>query len=305
MVSAFLADKLSTGTNQEKFKATYEIRKLSKSNLFNRACLVEAGSIPWLLYLLPSTEPSIQKHAAAGLLNLSKHPDGRKAIFETGRLILVVDVIKMGFNIEAKQNAAAILFYLSTVEEYRIVIGDIPEAIPTLVELLRHGMYRGKKNALFTLFGLLLYQGNHPKVWEAGAIPVLTNLLSSGMHDLVINSTAVLAKIAERKEGTSAILRYSVIPHVVEVFRSITSRSGRESCVSILLSLSNNGGPRVVSLLGQMPSLMPSLYSLVIEGPPLASKKASSLLNHIHSFEEQWHPAIFTQPVQNPIIHPQ
>ncbi|XP_010913578.1 U-box domain-containing protein 19 [Elaeis guineensis] len=293
MVAAFLVDKLSNGTSQEKYKATYEIRKLSKSNVFNRACLVEAGPIPWLLHLLSSTDPSIQKHAVAGLLNLAKHPDGRKAIFETGGLTLVVDVMKMGFKIEAQQNAAAILFYLSSIEEYRIEIGDIPEAIPTLVGLLRDGMYRGKKNALVALLGLLLYHGNHPKVWEAGAIPVLTNLLSSEMEDLVIDSTAVLGKIAERKEGTSAILRYDVIPHVVEVLQSTTSRSGRESCVSILLSLCNNGGTKVVSLLGQMPSLMPSLYSLVIEGSPIAGQKARSLLNHIHSFEEHGYPAIF------------
>ncbi|KAG1326974.1 U-box domain-containing protein 19 [Cocos nucifera] len=306
MVAAFLVVKLSNGTSQEKYKATYEIRKLSKSNVFNRACLVEAGLIPWLLHLLSSiTDPSIQEHAVGGLLNLAKHPDGRKAIFETGGLILVVDVIKMGFKIEAKQNAAAILFYLSSVEEYRIEIGDIPEAIPTLVELLRDGMYRGKKNALVALFGLLLYHGNHPKVWEAGAIPVLTNLLSSEMEDLVIDSTAVLEKIAEGKEGTSAILRYDVIPHVVEVLQSTTSRSGRESCVSILLSLCNNGGPKVVSILEKMPSLMPSLYSLVIEGSPIAGKKTRSLLNHIHSFQEQGYPAIFTQPVQNPVVHSQ
>lgn len=305
MVAAFLVGKLANGTDREKYKATYEIRKLSKSNLCNRACLVEAGSIPWLLRLLSSTDPSIQENAVAGLLNLSKHPDGRKAIFETGGLSLVVDVIKMGFKIEAKQNAAAILFYLTSVEEFRAAIGVIPGAIPALIELLRDGACRGKKNALVTLFGLLLYDGNHPKVLAAGAIPVLANLLSREREDIVIDSVAVLTKIAERQEGTSAILRSTVIPRVVEVLQSSTSRSGRESSVSVLLSLCNNGGSKAVSLLEKMPPLIPSLYSLLTEGSPQARNKAKLLLNHIHSFQEQGYPAISTQPVQDHIVHSQ
>ncbi|XP_010928605.1 U-box domain-containing protein 18 [Elaeis guineensis] len=305
MAAAFLVDKLSNGPNLEKHRATYEIRKLSKSNLFYRACLVEADSIPWLLYLLSSGDPSIQEHAVAGLLNLSKHPQGRKAIFETGGLSLIVHVIKTGLKMDAKQNAAAVLFYLSSVEEYRVDIGEIPEAIPTLIGLLRDGAYRGKKNALVTLFGLLLHHGNHPKVLAAGAIPVLADLLQTKREDLVIDSVAVLATIAEKQEGTNAILRSAVIPHVVEVLRSTPSRSTRESCVSILLSLCNNGGSKVVSLLEKMPSLMPSLYSLVTEGSPQAGKKARSLLNHIHSFQEQGRHAILTQPIQDDIVHAQ
>lgn len=305
MAVAYLVNKLSYGTNLEKHRATYEIRKLSKSNLFNRACLVEAGSIPWLLSQLSSKDPSIQEHAVAGLLNLSKHPQGRKAIFETGGLSPIVHVIKTGSKIDAKQNAAAILFYLSSVEEYRVEIGEIPEAIPTLTELLRDGAYRGKKNALVTLFGLLLYHGNHPKVLAAGAIPVLAELLQTKREDFVVDSVAVLAKIAERQEGTNAMLRCSVVPHVVEVLRSTPSRSGRESCVSILLSMCNNGGSKVVSLLEKMPSLMPSLYTLVTEGSPQGGKKARSLLNHIHSFQEQGHHAVLTRPIRDDTVHAQ
>ncbi|XP_008793868.3 U-box domain-containing protein 19 [Phoenix dactylifera] len=306
MAAAFLVDKLSNGANLlEKYKTTYEIRKLSKSNLFNRACLVEAGSIPCLLHLLSSTDPSIQENAVACLLNLSKHPEGRKAICGTGGLSLIVHAIKTGSRIEAKQNAAAVLFYLSSVAEYRVAIGEIPEAIPTLTELLRDGTYRGKKNALVTFFGLLLYHGNHPKLLAARAVPALADLLQSEREDLVTDSAAVLAKIAERQEGTDAILRSAVIPRVVEVLRSTPSRSGRESCVSILLSLCNNGGSKVISLLEKMPSLMPSLYSLVTEGSPHAGKKARSLLNHIHSFQEQGYHAILTRPIRNDIVRAQ
>ncbi|KAJ8471766.1 hypothetical protein OPV22_026109 [Ensete ventricosum] len=287
MVSAFLVHRLAVGTNQEKNKAAHEIRKLAKSNIFNRACLVEAGSVPWLLYHLSSSDPSIQDNAVAALMSLSKHPSGGKAIVEAGGLGLVVDVIRVALRVEAQQNAAAILFYLSSDEEYRREIGRMAEATPTLVELLREGTYRGRKNAIVTLYGLLLCPDNLRKILAAGAIPALTTILSSDRADLVNDAVAVLAKIAEGHDGTTAILKSSAVPHLVGFLRSSTSRSGRENCVSALLSLCNNGGAKVVSLLEQMPVLMPSLYSLVTEGSPQAGKKARSLLNHIHHLHDQ------------------
>ncbi|CAL9136322.1 unnamed protein product [Musa textilis] len=287
MAAAFLVHKLAVGTNQEKNKAAHEIRKLSKSNIFNRACLVEAGSVPWLLYHFSSSDPWIQDNAVAALMNLSKHPSGRKAIVEAGGLGLVVGVIRVALRVEAQQNAAAVLFYLSSDEVYRTEIGRMAEAIPTLVELLREGTYRGRKNAIVTLYGLLQCPDNLRKILAAGAIPALTSILSSDRADLVNDAVAVLAKIAEGHDGTTAILKSSAVPHLVAFLRSSTSRSGRENCVSALLSLCNNGGMKVVSLLEQMPVLMPSLYSLVTEGSPQAGKKARSLLNHIHHLHDQ------------------
>ncbi|WOL19872.1 hypothetical protein Cni_G28674 [Canna indica] len=299
MAAAFLAGKLAAGTSKEKNKAALEIRRLSKSNIFNRACFVEADAVPWLLHLFSSSDPSIQDNAVAALLNLSKHPSGSKAVVEAGGLGLVVDVIRLALKVDAQQNAAAILFYLSSVEEYRIEIGKMPDAIPTLVELAREGTYRGKKNAVVTLFGLLLHQQNQPKVLQAGAIPALVGLLAGEREDLVNDAVAVLARIAEWRDGTKALLNCSAIPHLVEFLRSTSSRSGRENCVSALLSLCINGGEKVVSLLEKMPVLMPSLYSLVTDGSPQAGKKARSLLNHIHHLSDQRDLALMASSAQD------
>ncbi|KAG6501007.1 U-box domain-containing protein 18-like [Zingiber officinale] len=285
MAAAFLVRKLAFPTSLEQSRAAFEVRRLSKSNVFNRTCLVEAGAVPWLLHLSSSMDSSTQDNAMAALLNLSKHPSGARAIVEVGGLGLVVDVIRLTFKVEAQQNAVAILFYLSLVEEYRAAIGDLPEAIPLLVELMREGSYRGKKNAIVTIFGLSLCSSNRVKILESGAVPALMALLSGQEKgNLANDSMAVLAKIAEHPDGTAKILCYDgAISRLVEFFRSTgTSRSGRESCVSALLSLCVNGGAEVVELLRSMPVVMPPLYSLVTEGSPQAGKKARSLLNRIH-----------------------
>ncbi|XP_068642938.1 U-box domain-containing protein 18-like [Aristolochia californica] len=284
MLAVFLVEKLSTGTEQEKNKAAYEVRLLTKFSVFNRACLVEAGSILWLLVLLSSTNPSAQEDSIAGLLNLSKHPKGKTVIVETGGLGPTVDVLRNGLRMEARQHAAAVLFYISSIDEYREMIGEVPEAIPSLVALLKQGSTRGKKNAIVALFGLLLFPGNHPRVLAAEAVPALMNLLTSDRSDLVDDGLAVLAALAEKPEGTAEILKASAIPLLLGTMHSSSSRTGKEHCVSILLSLCINGGSEVISILRKTPSLMVSLYSSLTDGTHRGGKKASSLLSILHEW---------------------
>ncbi|KAG6479089.1 hypothetical protein ZIOFF_062548 [Zingiber officinale] len=309
MVAAFLVSKLaSSSTRREQRKAASEIRKLTKSNVFNRACMVNAGAVPWLLHLLSSREASTEDNAVAALLNLSKHPSGGRAIVDAGGLGVVVDVIRVALKVESQQNAAAILFYLSSMEDCPAEIGNMPDAIPTLVELVREGSYRGKKNAVVTLFGLLLCHSNRIKILEAGAVPALIALLPiQERGDIASDAVAVLAKISEEPDGAAAIVSCADgIPRLVEFFRTTGSRSGRENCVSALLSMCVHGGAEVVSPLSQMPALMPALYSLVTEGSPRAGKKARLLIDRIHLLDEQGWPAMAPSSVQDHgVVHAQ
>ncbi|KAE8124190.1 hypothetical protein FH972_019096 [Carpinus fangiana] len=287
-LSKFLARRLVFGTAEQKNKAAFEIRLLAKSNIFNRSCLVEAGTIPPLLNLLSSTSKSTQENAIAALLKLSKHTTGKKVIFESGGLSSILNVLKRGLSLESRQVAAAILFYLSSVKEYRKLIGEVPEAIPDLVELIKEGSTCGKKNSVVAIFGLLLYPKNHQKVLEAGAVPLLFDILASSDNaELIADALAVLASLAENFDGTLSILQItSSLPLLTRSLRSSTSRAGKEYSVSILLSLCINGGVEVVAVLAKDPSLMAPLYSLSTDGTSHTSKKACSLLKILHRFHE-------------------
>ncbi|CDO97294.1 unnamed protein product [Coffea canephora] len=96
-----------------------------------------------------------------------------RIIVKNGGLILILDVLKCGSKVVARQHAAGAFFYLASVEKYRQLIGKIPDAIPSLVELLRDETDRGKKNVLVTIFGLLLCPENHRRVFAAGLVPLL------------------------------------------------------------------------------------------------------------------------------------
>ncbi|KAK3223295.1 hypothetical protein Dsin_010320 [Dipteronia sinensis] len=290
MLAKFLGRRLVDGTSEEtKNKAAYEIRVLTKTSIFNRSCLVEAGVIPSLLNLLSSRDSSTQENATAGLLNLSKHCKSKSMIVENGGVDLIIDVLKKGLKPESKQHAAATLFYVASIEEYRILIGENPEAIPALVEMIRDGADRSKKNALVAIFGLLMHPGNNWRVLAAGAVPLLLDLLTScDIDDLVTDSLAVLATLAEKLEGTIAILRRGALSKVLRILdSSTTSRAGKEYCVSLLLAMCINGGANVVALLVKSPSLMGSLYSILNGGTSKASKKASALIRVLHEFYER------------------
>ncbi|KAL1317196.1 hypothetical protein HN51_069300 [Arachis hypogaea] len=290
MLASSLSARLENGTAiEEKNRAAFEMRLLSKTSIFNRSCLVEAGSVSHLLKMLSLRDSSAQENAIAALLNLSKYPKSRALMAESLGLALIVRVLKNGLKIEARQHAAAVLFYLASDAEYRKLIGEEPDAIPSLVRLIKDGSDRTKKNGLVAMYGILMNQHeNHKRVLAAGAIPLLIDILRTcEKEDLLTDSLAILATLAEKSDGAMAILQWGVLHIAVQILSSSTSRMGKEHCVTLLLSLSMHGGVDVVADLVKSTSLMGSLYSQLSEGTSRASKKASALIKVLHDFSER------------------
>ncbi|KAK7347006.1 hypothetical protein VNO80_21530 [Phaseolus coccineus] len=284
----FLTRRLVFGTQEQKQKAAYEIRVLARTNIFNRTCLIEVGIVTPLLELLASaSDKSTQENVISALLKLSKHPNGQQNIITSGGLTVILSVLKNGVSLEVRQVAAAVMFYLSSVKEHRKIIGENPEVIPALVELVKEGTTCGRKNAVVAIFGLLLFPRNHQRVIAAGAVPALLHILaSSDKEELVVESLAVLAALAENADGARTIFEGSALALITGMLRSVTSRVGKEHCASILLSLCVNVGAEVVAVLAKDPLVMPSLYSLVTGGSCQGAKKARFLIKVIQDFHE-------------------
>uniref|UniRef100_A0A7N0RAR4 RING-type E3 ubiquitin transferase n=1 Tax=Kalanchoe fedtschenkoi TaxID=63787 RepID=A0A7N0RAR4_KALFE len=291
LLAQFLAKRLNHGSEAEQNRAAYEVRLLAKSNIFNRSSLIETGSIPPLLRLVYSSNTMVQENAMAALLRLSKHPQGKSAIMRNlgnRGLNPVLHVLNSGLKLEAKQMAAATIFYLSSVEEYRKLIGARPEAIPGLVELIRIGTTHCKKNAIVALFGLILHPINQQRVLETDTVPLLADTLkSSDQTDLVNDAIAVLATLSENAEGSAAILQTCALQLISGLLKSSSlSRAGREYCLSALLNLTIHGGAEVTRDLARDTSLPGSLYGLVTDGTPRGSRKARTLLKMLQQHHE-------------------
>ncbi|CAA7047321.1 unnamed protein product [Microthlaspi erraticum] len=294
LTAEFLAGELIDGDEEEMVKALVEIRVLTKTSGFNRSCLVEAGVVESLMKILRSGDPTIQENAMAGILNLSKDVAGKTRIVGDGSgLEVIVEVLNDGVRRESRQYAAAAIFYLSSLGDYSRLIGEIPDAIPGLVRIVRGCDYgdSAKRNALIAIRSLLIQQSdNHWRVLAAGAVPVLLELVKSdGVSDGVTgDSMAILAKMAEYPDGMISVLRRGGLKLTVKILGSPeVSSATKQHCVVLLLNLCINGGNDVVGALAKDPSIMGSLYTVLSNGDCGSGKKASALIKLIHEFQEK------------------
>ncbi|KGN51812.1 U-box domain-containing protein 19 [Cucumis sativus] len=283
----FLANFLESGTLEEKNRAAFEIKLLSKASLFYRCCLVKIGLIPNLLQLLRSEDNLTQKNAIAAVLNLSKHSKSKKIIAENRGLEAIVHVLMTGYKVESRQFAAGTLFYMASIEEYRKLIAEIPNTLPGLLNLLKDNADRSKKNAMVAIYGLLMHSDNHRKVLSSGAVPLLVNLIETCESEILISdSMEILASLAGKPEGTAAILRSGALNSIMKFLNSCSSITGREYSVSLLVALCLNGGSEVIGVIAKNQTVISSVYSVVSEGTSRGKKKANSLIRVLHEFTE-------------------
>ncbi|KAM1102915.1 hypothetical protein ACFX19_011684 [Malus domestica] len=256
------------------------------------------------LAMLCSADSVTQENAIASLLNVSKYSKSKAVIVENGGPNLMVGVLEKGLKSEARQHAAGTLFYLASTEEYRRLIGETADAIPALMALIKDGTDRARKNALVVIFGLLTHPANHRRVIAAGAVPLLVHVLTLfDSEALVMDALAILSTLAEKADGSIAILRCKALDSIVGILNSSIPRAGKEFCVSLLLALCVNGSGDVVALLAKSPSLMGTLYSQLSEGTSRASKKASSLIRVLHEFHERSSGSISPVLPQERFVH--
>ncbi|KAL1221054.1 U-box domain-containing protein 19 [Cardamine amara subsp. amara] len=295
LTARFLAGELINGGEEEMVKALVEIRILTKTSSFYRSCLVEAGVVESLMKILRSGDSKIQENAIAGIMNLSKENAGKTRIAgeDGGGLRLIVEVLNEGVRRESRQYAAAVLFYLSSLGDYSRLIGEIPDAIPGLMRIVKGCDYgdSAKRNALIAIRSLLMQQpDNHWRFLAAGVVPVLLDLVKSDeiSDGVTADSIAILAKMAEHPDGMISVIRRGGLKLTVKILGlPEVSPATKQHCVALLLNLCHNGGNDVVGALVKIPSIMVSLYTASSNGEFGGGKKAIALIKMIHEYQER------------------
>ncbi|KAK6154793.1 hypothetical protein DH2020_009041 [Rehmannia glutinosa] len=251
-----LIEQLENGTPRAKTVAAMEIRFLAKTGKHNRACIAEAGAIPLLNKLLSSSDAFAQENSVTALLNLSIYDKNKSLIMDVeGCLGSIVEVLRYGLSTEARENAAATLFSLSAVHDFKKQIAEEKWAIQALSGLLSEGTPRGKKDAVTALFNLSTHNENCVKLIESGAITALVDAL--GCETVSEEAAGALALIVRQPLGAEAVgnEEFSVVG-LIKMMRSGSPR-GKENAVAALLGCAG--------------------VSLLFTGTKRARRKAASL----------------------------
>ncbi|XP_075496839.1 U-box domain-containing protein 17-like [Primulina tabacum] len=280
-----LIEQLSNGTARSKTVAAREIRLLAKTGRENRACLAEAGAIPILKVLLPSSDALAQENAVTAMLNLSIYDNNKSRIMDVeGCLGAIVGVLKYGTTTEARENAAATLFSLSAVHNYKKQIAQENGAIKALAGLLKEGTTtRGKKDAVTALFNLSTHIENCARMIESGAVTALVDAL--GCDDVSEEAAGALVLIVRQPIGAEAVgIEENAVPGLIGMMRCGTPK-GKENAVAALLELCRSGGSATTEKVVKAPALVGLLQSLLFTGTRRARRKAASLARVFHRSE--------------------
>ncbi|GFP96960.1 U-box domain-containing protein 17 [Phtheirospermum japonicum] len=274
--SLLLVGQLANGSPSAKTVAAMEIRFLAKTGKHNRACLAEAGAIPLLKGLLSSFDAYAQENSVTALLNLSIYDKNKSVIMEVdGCLAATVEVLRYGLSTEARENAAATLFSLSAVHEFKKRIAQEEYAIEALSGLLRDGSPRGQKDAVTALFNLSTHVDNCERLIESGAIKSLVEAL--GCENVSEEAAGALALIVRQPCGAEAVgSEEAAVAGLIGMMRCGGPR-GKENAVAALLELCRSGGAAAMERVVRAPALAGLLQGLLFTGTKRARRKAASL----------------------------
>ncbi|KAL7142564.1 hypothetical protein ABFS83_08G131800 [Erythranthe nasuta] len=285
--SSLLIEQLANGTEKAKTVAAMEIRYLAKTGRKNRACIAEGGAIPLLEKLLSSSDCFAQENSITAILNLSIYDKNKGVIMGVeGCLRAIVWVLRNGLTVEARENAAATLFSLSAVHDFKKQIAEEDYAIEALASLLRNGTPRGKKDAVTALFNLSTHIENCARMIESGAITVLVEALDfEGVSE---ESAGALALIVRQRLGAEAVAKEEkAMAGLIGMMRCGTPR-GKENAVAALLELCRSGGAAALERVVKAPAMVGLLQSLLFTGTKRARRKAASLARVFQRCENGW-----------------
>lgn len=274
--AALLVEQLANGTPRAKTVAAWEIRLLAKTGRENRAYIAEAGAIPLLKRLLPSSDAFAQENSVTALLNLSIYDKNKSRIMDgAGCLGAIVGVLRYGHTTEARENSAATLFSLSAVHDYKKQIAQEDGAVEALAGMLIEGTARGKKDAVTALFNLSTHSENCARMIESGAVEALVGAL--GSEGIAEEAAGALALVVRQPIGAEAVGKEEMaVAGLTGMMRCGTPR-GKENAVAALLELCRSGGAATTERVLKAPAMASLLQSLLFTGTKRARRKAASL----------------------------
>ncbi|XP_021902388.1 U-box domain-containing protein 8 [Carica papaya] len=205
---------------ESKLESLVQLTRLSKRDSAFRRRLTESGAVPAVLCCVDTADQSLQEKALSLLLNLSLDDDNKVGLVAEGAVGRVVGVLRGG-SPDCRALAATVLTSLAVVEVNKATIGVYPDAIRSLVSVLRDGKGREKKEAATALYTLCSFPDNRKRCVDCGAVPILIRVADSGLERAV----EVLGVLVKCKDGREEMGRVcGCVRVLVRVLKNGTSR---------------------------------------------------------------------------------
>ncbi|KAG6471155.1 hypothetical protein ZIOFF_072256 [Zingiber officinale] len=219
-LALMLVEQLSAGSQEVKVVATRELRLMAKIGKENREC------------------PDY-------ILNISIHDENKRKIMEeNGCLELIVYVLRYGLTTEARENAAATLFSLSAVHDFKKMIVDEHGVVAALADLLMQGSPRGKKDAVMALFNLLTHPESWSQMLNMGAVSALAGALRD---EIVAEEVAGALTLLMRHHILAQTIASedTAITNLVGLMKRGTPKA-KENAIAALQEMCRRGGLNVI-----------------------------------------------------------
>ncbi|KAJ1686647.1 hypothetical protein LUZ63_018037 [Rhynchospora breviuscula] len=276
MTATFLVEKLVGSPSVETTnRVVHEIRQLAKLGSDNRVFLAEAGAIPLLVPLFYSTDSNLQLNSVTAVLNLSILEANKRRIMHTeGASSALIHVMAEGVTWRVKENAAATILSLCSVNSYRRRLGRKQQLVERLVELACNGPASTKRDALAAVLCLAGERENIARLVDAGVAKMAVEMLDS--EEVGETAAAIVAAVSKRGGAEAVSAVPGAITKLVSLMRSGTERARESAAAALVLLCRRIGGP-MVQKVAATPGVEWVIWELMGMGTDRARRKAASL----------------------------
>ncbi|KAJ6821324.1 U-box domain-containing protein 9-like [Iris pallida] len=276
-----LLEKLSSSSVVEKKRAAKELRlRTRRQSSFRTLVGQHPEALPRLLCILSSTsvDADLQEDAVTAILNLSIEDGNKKFVGENRQaVLLLIDALANGLNMQTRGNAAAALFTLSALDSNKTKIVQ-SGAMKPLVDLLEHGSPSAKKDAGSAIFNLCTARENRAAAAGVGAAGVSLRLIKRGL--LVAESLALLALLSSHQEVAEELAEDGGVACLLRIVRESSCARNKENATVVLYSICVDHR-RKLKEVKEEESLHGTLSDLESAGTPRAQRKAAGLLDRL------------------------
>lgn len=186
----------------------------------------------------------------------------------------LIHIMAEGATWSVKENAAAIVLSLSSVNSYRRRLGRKQQLLERLVELACNGPASTKQDALAAVLCLAGERENISRLVEAGVAKMAVEMLDS--EETGETAAAIVAAVSKRGGAEAISAVPGAIAKLVSLMRSGTERARESAAAALVLLCRRIGGPTVQKVAG-VAGVEWVIWELMGTGTDRARRKAASL----------------------------